>query len=47
MSLTPVGSHAVESAGIEPIDGLYRYALVLTHNRSEAEDLVQETYVAL
>jgi RNA polymerase sigma-70 factor (ECF subfamily) len=35
----------VESAGIEHIDGLYSYALVLTHNRSEAEDLVQETYV--
>ncbi len=27
------------------IDGLYSYALVLTRNRSDAEDLVQETYV--
>lgn len=27
------------------IDGLYGYAVVLTHNRAEAEDLVQETYV--
>jgi RNA polymerase sigma-70 factor, ECF subfamily len=44
MSLTPNGS-PVEAAGIEPIDGLYSYALVLTRNRSEAEDLLQETYV--
>src|SRR5258708_38249044 len=27
------------------IDGLYSYALVLTRNHEEAEDLVQETYV--
>jgi RNA polymerase sigma-70 factor (ECF subfamily) len=33
------------TSGIEHIDGLYSYALVLTRNRSEAEDLVQETYV--
>ena len=45
MSLTPNGSPVVEAAGIEHIDGLYSYALVLTRNRSEAEDLVQETYV--
>jgi RNA polymerase sigma-70 factor (ECF subfamily) len=44
MSLTPNGS-PVETAGIEHIDGLYIYALVLTRNRSEAEDLLQETYV--
>jgi RNA polymerase sigma-70 factor (ECF subfamily) len=44
MSLTPNGS-PVEAAGIEHINGLYSYALVLTRNRSEAEDLVQETYV--
>jgi RNA polymerase sigma-70 factor (ECF subfamily) len=44
MSLTPNGS-PVEAAGIEHIDGLYSYALVLTRNRSEAEDLLQETYV--
>lgn len=30
---------------IEHIDGLYSYALSLTRNRSDAEDLVQETYV--
>ena len=34
-----------DTAGIEHIDGLFGYALVLTRNRSEAEDLVQETYV--
>lgn len=27
------------------IDGLYSYAMVLTHNQTDAEDLVHETYV--
>jgi RNA polymerase sigma-70 factor, ECF subfamily len=30
---------------IEYMDGLYSYALMLSRNRSDAEDLVQETYV--
>jgi RNA polymerase sigma-70 factor (ECF subfamily) len=30
---------------IENIDGLYSYALILTRNHAEAEDLVQETYL--
>jgi RNA polymerase sigma-70 factor (ECF subfamily) len=30
--------------GIEYLDGLYSYAMVLTRNHAEAEDLVQETY---
>ncbi len=30
---------------IANINGLYSYALTLTHNHAEAEDLVQETYV--
>jgi RNA polymerase sigma-70 factor, ECF subfamily len=34
-----------ETTGADHIDSLYRYALSLTRNRSEAEDLVQETYV--
>jgi RNA polymerase sigma-70 factor (ECF subfamily) len=34
--------HAV---AIEYIDGLYSYALVLSANHAEAEDLVQETHV--
>jgi len=33
------------AAGIEHIDGLYAYAIVLTQNRTDAEDLVQETYL--
>ncbi|HEX4165326.1 MAG TPA: sigma-70 family RNA polymerase sigma factor, partial [Bryobacteraceae bacterium] len=27
------------------LDGLYSYAMSLTHNRADAEDLVQETYL--
>lgn len=34
-----------KTIGIEDLDGLYSYALVLTRNHAEAEDLVQETYV--
>ena len=30
---------------LEHIDGLYSYAMALSRNRSDAEDLVQETYV--
>jgi RNA polymerase sigma-70 factor (ECF subfamily) len=45
MSLTPNGSPDAVAADIEHIDGLFSYALVLTRNRTEAEDLVQETYV--
>jgi RNA polymerase sigma-70 factor (ECF subfamily) len=33
------------AASLEHLSGLYGYAMVLTHNRAEAEDLVQETYL--
>jgi RNA polymerase sigma-70 factor (ECF subfamily) len=36
---------SAESFGIEHIDSLYRYAMVLTGGRTEAQDLVQETYI--
>jgi RNA polymerase sigma-70 factor (ECF subfamily) len=36
---------ATNEIGTEYVDGLYGYAMILTRNRAEAEDLVQETYV--
>ena len=35
----------MDAIGIEYLHGLYSYALVLSRNQAEAEDLVQETYV--
>jgi RNA polymerase sigma-70 factor (ECF subfamily) len=35
----------VDGMSIENIDGLYSYALILTRNHTEAEKLVQETYL--
>jgi RNA polymerase sigma-70 factor (ECF subfamily) len=34
-----------DSAFIEHLDHLYGYAMVLTRNKADAEDLVQETYI--
>src|SRR5260370_17137819 len=45
MSWNRDGAGQANAAGIEYLDGLYSYALVLTRNHAEAEDLVQETYV--
>jgi RNA polymerase sigma-70 factor (ECF subfamily) len=39
------GTGQVQGMHIEDIDGLYSYALILTRNHAEAEDLVQETYL--
>jgi RNA polymerase sigma-70 factor, ECF subfamily len=39
------GTGQADATGIEYLDGLYSYALILTRNHAEAEDLVQETYV--
>ncbi|HEY4046799.1 MAG TPA: sigma-70 family RNA polymerase sigma factor [Acidobacteriaceae bacterium] len=45
MSWDHDGAGQAEATGVEYLDGLYSYALVLTRNHAEAEDLVQETYV--
>ena len=39
------GAGRANAPCIEFLDGLYSYALVLTRNHADAEDLVQETYV--
>jgi RNA polymerase sigma-70 factor, ECF subfamily len=41
----PNNSHGSDTNCIEYLDSLYAYAMVLTRNHAEAEDLVQETYV--
>lgn len=46
MKLSSCNSQEQQGAnGIEYLDSLYGYALFLTRNRAEAEDLVQETYL--
>jgi RNA polymerase sigma-70 factor, ECF subfamily len=45
MSRNHYGACQADATGVEYLDGLYGYALVLTSNHAEAEDLVQETYV--
>jgi len=45
MSWSREGAGGADATGIEHLDGLYSYALVLTRNHAEAEDLVQEAYV--
>jgi RNA polymerase sigma-70 factor (ECF subfamily) len=41
----PYEHHGSDAIGLDYLDGLYSYAMVLTRNHAEAEDLVQETYV--
>ncbi len=38
-------AYQVDAIGIEYLHGLYSYALVLSRNQADAEDLVQETYI--
>ncbi|HTZ57823.1 MAG TPA: sigma-70 family RNA polymerase sigma factor [Acidobacteriaceae bacterium] len=45
MSWNHDGQGPADPSGIEYLDGLYSYAMILTRNHAEAEDLVQETYV--
>jgi RNA polymerase sigma-70 factor (ECF subfamily) len=45
MSWSHTGAGLADTMGIEYLEGLYGYAMVLTRNYAEAEDLVQETYV--
>ena len=41
----PVNNLGFEQAALEHIDALYGYALTLTRDGAEAEDLVQDTYM--
>jgi RNA polymerase sigma-70 factor (ECF subfamily) len=45
MSWNHDGAGPAGTTGIENLDGLYSYAMVLSRNHAEAEDLVRETYV--
>jgi RNA polymerase sigma-70 factor (ECF subfamily) len=45
MSWNDDGAGQAGAPGVEYLDGLYSYALVLTRNHAEAANLVQETYV--
>jgi RNA polymerase sigma-70 factor (ECF subfamily) len=44
-SIPETATSTRDDFGLEFLDSLYRYAMVLTRNRTDAEDLVQETYV--
>jgi RNA polymerase sigma-70 factor, ECF subfamily len=45
MSIDPEEPLPSDTIGIEYTDGLYGYAMMLTRNPAEAEDLVQETFL--
>jgi RNA polymerase sigma-70 factor (ECF subfamily) len=42
---TPISNSVFAASTLEHIDALYGYAMTLTRDKTEAEDLVQETYL--
>ena len=42
---TPLSNSVFAASTLEHIDALYGYAMTLTRDKTEAEDLVQETYL--
>ena len=44
MSWNHDGTGQADATGIEHLDGLYSYAMVLSRNHAEAEDLVVEIH---